>query len=153
MFLIAFFITKAIQDWGEFFGINGKANGKLRNMKNQSFKVLFHKQIRNARRGSKEEPVMKHSWWHSCQTLLEYFLESNLCMLYVISKLKKSIIQCFKRCTIWSWNEGLTAIGSRSLQAKGKFCTAAKSPFCCENVVLLLRNFTTLLHAQLWCSP
>ena len=35
-------------------------NGKLRNMKNQSFKVLCHKQIRNARRGSKEKSVMKH---------------------------------------------------------------------------------------------
>ena len=31
-----------------------KSNGKLRNMKNQSFEVLFHKQIRNARKGSKE---------------------------------------------------------------------------------------------------
>ena len=63
----------------------------------------------------------------------------------VVSKLKKSTIQCFKWCTIQTWNEGVTGIGRRSLQAKGKFCTAAKSPFCCENVVLLLRNFAALL--------
>ena len=36
-----------------------KSNGKLRNMKNQSFEVLFHKQIRNARRGRKEKSAMK----------------------------------------------------------------------------------------------
>ncbi|KAL6329607.1 hypothetical protein AAG906_022741 [Vitis piasezkii] len=35
-----------------------KSNGKLRNMKNQSFEVLCHKQIRNARRGSKEKSAM-----------------------------------------------------------------------------------------------
>ena len=106
-----------------------------------SFEVLCHKQIQNARRGSKEKSAMKHSWWQSCKPLLEHFLESNLCMLYVVSKLRKSKIQCFKRCMIQSWNEGVTAIASRSLQAEGKFCTTAKSPFCCENVVLLLRKF------------
>ena len=114
-----------------------------------SFKVLCHKQIRDARRGSKEKSNMKHSRWQSCKPLLEHFLESNLCILYVVSKLKKSKIQCFKRCAIQSWNEGVTTIGSRSLQAEEKFCMAAKSPFCCENVVLLLRNFAALLHAQL----
>ena len=36
-----------------------QSNGKLRNMKNQSFEVLCHKQIRNARRGSKEKSAMK----------------------------------------------------------------------------------------------
>ena len=48
-------------------------------MKNWSFEVLCHNQIRNARRGSKEKSAMKHSWWQSCQPLLEHFLESNLC--------------------------------------------------------------------------
>ncbi|RVW69793.1 hypothetical protein CK203_064278 [Vitis vinifera] len=38
-----------------------QSNGKLRNMKNQSFEVLCHKQIRNARRGSKEKSAKKHS--------------------------------------------------------------------------------------------
>ncbi|RVX13127.1 hypothetical protein CK203_017978 [Vitis vinifera] len=36
----AFFITKAIRDGGEFFGIHGKAMGKLRNMKNRSFELI-----------------------------------------------------------------------------------------------------------------
>ncbi|RVW20031.1 hypothetical protein CK203_113604 [Vitis vinifera] len=38
-----------------------QSNGKLRNMKNQSFEVLCHKQIWNARRRSKEKSAMKHS--------------------------------------------------------------------------------------------
>ena len=38
----------------------GQSNWKLRNMKNRSFEVLCHKQIRNARRGSKEKSAMKH---------------------------------------------------------------------------------------------
>nr|CAN77539.1 hypothetical protein VITISV_008121 [Vitis vinifera] len=47
-------------------------------MKNQIFKVLCHKQIRNARKGSKEKSNMKHSRWQSFQPLLEHFLEFNL---------------------------------------------------------------------------
>ena len=58
-------------------------------------------------------------------------------MLYVLLKLRKSTIQCFKRCAIQSF----TAIGSWSLQAEGKFRTTAKSTLGCENVVLLLRKF------------
>ena len=50
-------------------------------------------------------------------------------------KLKKLTIQCFKRCAIQSWNERVTAIGSRSLQAEGRMLHG------CENVVLLLRKF------------
>ncbi|KAL6319113.1 hypothetical protein AAG906_011191 [Vitis piasezkii] len=38
-----------------------QSNGKLRNMKNRSFEVLCHKQIRNARRGSKEKSAMNQS--------------------------------------------------------------------------------------------
>ena len=120
-----------------------KSIGKLKNMKNQSFEVLFHKQIRNARRGSKEKSAIKHSWWQSCQPLLEHFLKSNLCMLYVVLKLRKSKIQGFKRYTIWSWNEGVTAIASRSLQAEGRILhSAAKSPFCCE---MISQPFCTVL--------
>ena len=109
-----------------------QSNGKLRNMNNQSFEVLCHKQIRNARRGSKEKSAMKHSWWQSFQPLLEHFLKSNLYMLYVVSKIRKSIIQCFKRFANRSWNEEVRAIGRRSLQAEGQFCRAAKSAFGCE---------------------
>ena len=36
-----------------------KSNGKLRNMKNQIFEVLCHKQIRSTRRGSKEKSAMR----------------------------------------------------------------------------------------------
>ena len=120
-------------------------------MKNQSFEVLCHKQIWNARRRSKEKSAMKHSWWQSCQPLLEHFLKSNLCMLYVVSKLRKSTIQCFKLCAIRSWNEGVTVIASQSLQAEGRILhSAAKSPFYCE---MISQPFCTVLWISPWSFP
>ena len=110
-------------------------------MKNQSFEVLCHKQIRNARRGSKEKSAMKHSWCQSCQPLLEHFLEFNLCMLYVVSNLRKSTIQSFKWCALRSWNEGVTAIGSQSRQAEGR------SLHGCEISLLMRSDFAAILHS------
>ena len=129
-------------------------------MKNQSFEVLCHKQIWNARRGSKVKSAMKHSWWQSFQPLLAYFLKSNLCMLYAVLKIGKSTIQCFKRFTKQSWNEEVRAIGSRSFQAEGQFRRAAKLAFGCEMILqpscssakflshfVRLRNFAAILCA------
>ena len=100
----------------------------------------------NARRESKERNLTwriqeDSNYW----TLLEHFLELNLCMLYFFSNLEKSSIQCFKRCMIQSWNEGVTAIEIWLLQAEGRFCRTAKLALGCENDVLLLRNFAALL--------
>ena len=94
-----------------------------------------------------------------CQPLLEHFLDLNSCILYVVLKLGKLAIQCFKWCAIQSWNEGVTAIRIRSLKVEGQFCRAAKSAFgCkikrrvaksafgCEMVSFMLRNFAALLH-------
>ena len=44
-------------------------------------------------------------------TLLEHFPISIFYMLYTISKLRKSRIQDFKPCMIWSWNEEDKAFG------------------------------------------
>ena len=61
-------------------------------------------------------------------------------MQYVVSKLRKSKIQCFKRCVIRSWNEGVTAIGSQSLQAEGRILHG------CEITLLLQNDFAAILH-------
>ena len=75
----------------------------------------------NARRESKEKIITWRIQEDSnCWTLLEYFLEPISCILYVVSKLGKSAIQCFKRCMIRSWN-GVMTIGSRSYKAEGQF--------------------------------
>ena len=97
-----------------------------------SLKVLCHNQSGMQGGEVKRESTLKHSWWQSFQPLLEYFLKSNLCMLYVVSKIGKSTIQCFKRFANQSWNEEVRANGSRSLQAEGQFRRAAKSAFGCE---------------------
>ena len=86
-----------------------------------SLKVLCHNQSGMQGGEVKRESTLKHSCWQSFQPLLEYFLKSNLCMLYVVSKIGKSTIQCFKRFANQSWNEEVRANGSRSLQAEGQF--------------------------------
>ena len=123
-------ITKAIQDWGEFFGILGKAIGSLETWRTKALKPFS-----KSWSGMQGEEVKRicheaYSWWQWWQPLLEHFLKSNWCMLYTISKLRKSTIQCFKRCAIRSWNEEVTAIASQSLQAEGSILqSVAKSPY------------------------
>ena len=90
---------------------------------------------------------MKHSWWQSFQPLLEHFLMSNLCMLYVIWKLRKSTIQCFKPCVIWIWNEEVTAFGRQLLQAEGRLQKSAAES------ALLLRDISQHFCTVLWISP
>ena len=78
-------------------------------------------------------------------------MKSKWCMLYTISKLRKSKIQFFKRCVIRGWNEGVTAIASRSLQVEGRILhNAAKSPFCCE---MISQPFCTVLWIPPWSFP
>ena len=58
-----------------------KSIGKLKFMKNQSFEVLCHKQIWNARRGSREKSTMKQflddshfsHFWSTSQSLFSTF--------------------------------------------------------------------------------
>ena len=108
-------------------------------MKNQSFEVLCHKQIRNARRGSKEKSAMKIFY----DSHVSHFWSTSWSPIYTcyISKLRKSVIQCFKRCAIRSWNEGVTAIGSQSLQAEGRILHG------CEITLLLRNDFAAILHS------
>ena len=74
--------------------------------------------------------------------LLEHFPKSIFYMLYTISKLRKSRIQCFKQCAIWSWNEGVTAIARRSLQAEESILQK-----CCGITLLLQNDFAAILHS------
>ena len=68
-----------------------------------SFIVFCNKQIMNVRRESKEKNLTRSIQEdNNCQPLLDHFLELNLCILYVVSKLGKSVIQRFKQCVIRS---------------------------------------------------
>ena len=55
------------------------------------------------------------------RTNLEHFMESIIYILYIISKLGKSGIQCFKWFANRSWNEEVMAIWRQLHQAKGSF--------------------------------
>ena len=76
-------------------------------------------------------------------TLLEHFPKSIFYMLYTISKLRKSRIQHFKPCTIWSWNEEDMAFGRQLLQACTKFAQHLK-------IRTQPLEFRTAAHA--WCE-
>ena len=71
----------------------------------------------------------KTGWWkqgtqlQSFIALLEHFPKSIFYILYTISKLRKSRIQRFKPCMIWSWNEKDMAFGRQLHQAVRKFRT------------------------------
>ena len=55
------------------------------------------------------------------RTNLEHFLESIAYILYIISKVGKSGVQCFKQCANQSWNEEVMAIWRQLHQARGSF--------------------------------
>ena len=80
--------------------------------------------------------------------LLEYLPKSIFYILYTISKLRKSRIQRFKPCMIWSWNEEDMAFG-RQLHhlekiSQGDFLHGAKfGPF-----IFPLAKFPLFLHAS-----
>ena len=57
----------------------------------------------------------------SCKEHLEKFLESIVYILYIISKLRKSGVQCFKRCANQSWNEEVMAIWRQLRQVEKEF--------------------------------
>ena len=71
----------------------------------------------------------KTGWWkqgtqlQSFIALLEHFPKSIFYIIYTISKLRKSRIQRFKPCTIWSWIEKDMAFGRQLHQAEGQFRT------------------------------
>ena len=115
-------------------------------MNNQSFEVLCHKQIRNARREQRREEKQSEEnrgqQLQSSCALLEHFPKSIFYMLDTISKLRKSKIQFFKRCMIRSSNEGVKAIASRSLQAEGSILQK-----CCEITLLLRSDFAAFLYS------
>ena len=62
--------------------------------------------------------------------VLEHFLELKLFILYIILKLRKSGIQCFKRCMIWIWNEEVMAVWRRLCKAERKCCSRTKFHYC-----------------------
>ena len=81
-------------------------------------------------RKEKQSEENKGQQLQSSCTLLEHFPKSIFYILYTISKLRKSRIQCFKPCTIWSWNEEVTAFGRWLLQAEGRIQQSVAKSTC-----------------------
>ena len=65
-------------------------------------------------------------------TFLEHFLELKLCIPYFISNLGKSRVQCFKRCSIWSWNEEVMSVWRQARKAKAGISQLQNHPLAHE---------------------
>ena len=76
--------------------------------------------------------------------LLEHFPKSIFYMVYTISNLRKSRIQRFKLCTIWSWNEEDMAFGRQLHQTMG-------TPFRKE-IFFMVRNLAISHHEDPPCE-
>ena len=120
----------------------------------------------NARRESKERNLTWRIQEDSnCWILWEHFMESILYILYVVLKLRKSEIQCFKRSINRSWNEEVIDIGSQAHQAEGQFYRLRNQPLAAKSqddgceISLWLRNGDLQLAkfrshlARLWNPP
>ena len=123
-----------------------QSNGKIRNIKSQSFEALKSfaiSKIRNARRGSKEKIYYEAFLMTIISATFGALPEVQFMHAICRFELRKSTIQCFKRYTIRSWNEGVTAIAIRSLQVEGRMLHG------CEITLLLRNDFAAILHSAL----
>ena len=94
-------------------------------------KFTREKQWRRRKQGTQLQPF---------SALLEHFPKSIVYILYTISKLRKSTIQWFKPCMIWSWNEEDTDFERQLHQAEGQFRTPL---FKVRNPQSTVRQFRT----------
>ena len=97
------------------------------------------------RRGKQSEDKQRGQHLQSSFALLEHFPKSIFYMIYTTSKIRKSRIQRFKPCTIWSWNEEDMAFGSQLLQVVRKFRTT-------QGVMRNLHNTFKICITHAWCE-
>ena len=66
---------------------------------------LWWKQGRKAKTEQFAPPHFSNCWEH-----FDHFLKFISCVLYLVSKLGKSGVHSFKRCSIWIWNGKVMAV-------------------------------------------
>ena len=112
--------------WRSYLDKLWKTFWKLKFMKNQSLELHSLCQSRpkyarkEQRREEKQSEENRGQQLQSSFTLLEYLPKSIFYILYTISKLRKSRIQHFKPCMIWSWNEEDMAFARQLHPAEGQ---------------------------------
>ena len=109
--LIAFWSPKQSENEGELYIVHGKVFGSSNSWRTKLWSsiILCHSRSKYARkeqrREEKQSEENRGQQLQSFFALLEHFPKSIFYMLYIISKRRKSRIQNFKPCMIWSWNE------------------------------------------------
>ena len=87
------------------------------------------------------------------RTNLEHFLESIIYILYIVSKLGKSGVQCFKQCANQSWNEEVMAIWRQLHQAGGSFRNDFEIQLMISKFNLWFRNSTYEFEIHFEMTP
>ena len=153
----SFLITKAIQDWGEFFRIHGKAIRSSFTWKTQALEL--YSPLPKANQECKEEKQREEfNMKKSKRTASVGHISSSSwspCILYVISKLGKSEVQRFKWYANQSWNEEVMAIRSKSHQVERQFRKLRNQPFCAKWRLWACQISQPMLHAtkSTWVIP
>ena len=81
------------------------------------------RRCKNDERKGREERILAIGSIATFGTYLEQLFESILYILYNVSKLGKSGVQCFKRCPNRSWNEKVLVIARKLDRAEREFRT------------------------------
>ena len=102
-----------VQTLGMSFQANQEMQGR------GSEKEIHHEAILHG--DAKSSHAMRNSEDSSCKENLEHFLESIIYILYIISNLRKSGVQHFKRCAILRWNEEVMANWRQLRKAEKEF--------------------------------
>ena len=79
-------------------GMSFQANQEMQGRGSE--REIHHEAILHA--DVKSSHAMRNSKDRIYKEILEHLLESNFYILYIILKLKRSGVQRFKRCAIWS---------------------------------------------------
>ena len=104
--LIAFWSPKQSEIEGELYIVHGKAFGSSNSWRTKLWSSVALCQSRSKyarkeqRREEKQREENRGQQLQSSFELLEHFPKSIFYMIYTTSKLRKSTIQCFKRCMI-----------------------------------------------------
>ena len=93
--------------------------------KNRRYGENKGKQGRKAKTEQFTPPYFGNCWEHFYH--LSKFIS---CLIYLVSKLGKSGVHSFKRCSIWSWNEEVMAIWRRLCKAERKCCSRTPFRYC-----------------------
>ena len=146
----SFFITKAIQDWGELFGIHGKAMESSETWRTEAFKSFAIS--KSGMQGGKAKRNLP--WSILDDNHISHFWSTFWSPIYACYMSFRSLGSQKSNASNGVWfrveMKELQPLQADHSKLKEEFCMAAKSPFCCEMISQL---FCTMQRNFSWSFP